>query len=383
MTYRDDIWLSPEAGNFATFRALVEQKTNPADWPLAAEIAGNALLYDGEMVRAAAPDRAKREDVMAEWATALAKGPGIIVIRDGVSSDALDAATELFSGMIIAQRATGEGGGDHFAKPGANDRIWNAAEKHCVADPAGFARYYSSDAIAMASEAWLGRGYQLTAQVNRVNPGGSAQTPHRDYHLGFMTPDQMAAYPSHIHGVSPLLTLQGAVAHVDMPLETGPTLYLPYSQLFFEGYLAYGRAEYQAYFAEHHAQLPLTKGDCVFFNPAVMHGAGTNVTKDRERLANLLQVGSAFGRSIESVNRAAMVQALYPTLQNMAGTERANAIAASAEGYAYPTNLDVDLPVGGLAPLTQAQIVEQALADGTEPAVFNALIDASEARRRS
>ena len=30
--------------------------------------------------------------------------------------------------------------------------------------------------------------------------------------------------------LSPLLTLQGAVAHVDMPLESGPTLYLPHSR---------------------------------------------------------------------------------------------------------------------------------------------------------
>ena len=31
------------------------------------------------------------------------------------------------------------------------------------------------------------RDYQMTAQVNRVNPGGAAQTAHRDYHLGFMS----------------------------------------------------------------------------------------------------------------------------------------------------------------------------------------------------
>lgn len=33
----------------------------------------------------------------------------------------------------------------------------------------------------MVSEAWLGPGYQLTAQVNVVRPGGKAQEPHRDY----------------------------------------------------------------------------------------------------------------------------------------------------------------------------------------------------------
>jgi ectoine hydroxylase-related dioxygenase (phytanoyl-CoA dioxygenase family) len=36
-------------------------------------------------------------------------------------------------------------------------------------------------------------------------------------------------------------------------------------------------------------QLPLRKGDAVFFNPAVMHAAGTNRSKNIRRLANLLQ----------------------------------------------------------------------------------------------
>ena len=49
-----------------------------------------------------------------------------------------------------------------------------------------FADYYANDVIALISEAWLGPDYQVTSQVNVVNPGGQAQTAHRDYHLGFM-----------------------------------------------------------------------------------------------------------------------------------------------------------------------------------------------------
>ena len=140
----------------------------------------------------------------------------------------------------------------------------------------------------MISQAWLGRGYQITAQVNRVNPGGNAQSAHRDYHLGFMSPAQMLEYPDHVHSFCQMLTLQGAVAHCDMPIESGPTLYLPYSHLHLEGYVAFTREEYQAYFNEHRMQLELKKGDMVFFNPAVMHAAGENKTKDIYRLANLL-----------------------------------------------------------------------------------------------
>ena len=80
-------------------------------------------------------------------------------------------------------------------------------------------------------------------------------------------------------------------------------------------------------------------------------------------MANLLQVSSAFGRAMESVDRTAMSAALYPVLRDFAGSAE-NVIAASAEGYAFPTNLDRDQPVDGLAPPTQAELVRQALAEG-------------------
>ena len=138
--------------------------------------------------------------------------------------------------------------------------------------------------------AWLGPGYQVTAQANVVRPGGKAQTVHRDYHLGFMDSAQAAAHPAQVHLLSPHLTLQGAVAHVDMPVESGPTLYLPHSQKYSHGYLAYWLPEFQDYFVANHIQLPLAKGDLVWFNPALMHAAGTNVSADIQRVATLLQV---------------------------------------------------------------------------------------------
>ncbi|MEM9351098.1 MAG: phytanoyl-CoA dioxygenase family protein [Pseudomonadota bacterium] len=382
MNYSSEIWLTAEAGAFETFKQQVSQVTDLRRWPMAAAVEQNVLIYDGGFVRSVAADDGKRRDLMAEWASALANGPGVIAIKGAMDDlDAVDEATALFDEIIEEEKAAGAGAGDHFAKPGANDRIWNALEKHCLKDPANFAAYYAADALAMASEAWLGLGYQMTAQVNRVNPGGKAQTPHRDYHLGFMSAEQIAAYPSQIHRISPLLTLQGAVAHCDMPLETGPTLLLPYSQLFFEGYLAFSRPEFQAYFAENHSQLPLDKGDAVFFNPALMHGAGDNVTEDRQRMANLLQVSSAFGRAMESVNRSAMVKALYPHLSGLSGTALANVIGASAEGYSFPTNLDSDPPVGGNAPKTQASRTAEAVASSMSAEEFGAAIDAADARR--
>ncbi len=380
---RTPVWLDADSGDFETFRQIVSQQTRLADTPHATELVQNIPIYDGHKVDEAVAVPAVRQALMEEWAHVFAHGAGIIVIRQGVPDHGvIDAATAVFEKIIAQEKQAAKGGGDHFAKAGANDRIWNALEKHCLSDPANFAAYFSSHSIALASEAWLGPAYQMTAQVNRVNPGGAAQTPHRDYHLGFMTADRMAQFPAHIHAVSPTLTLQGAVAHCDMPVETGPTMLLPFSQQFFEGYLAFSRPEFQTYFAANYVQLPLQKGDLVFFNPAVMHGAGTNHTSDRFRLVNLLQVSSAFGRAMETVNRTAMVKALYPTLSaGIANPE--NVIAVSAEGYPFPTNLDSNPPVGGLAPKTQADYLREALATTQSASDFFTVLDALDQKNLS
>ena len=250
-----------------------------------------------------------------------------------------------------------------------------------------FADYYANDVIALISEAWLGPDYQVTSQVNVVNPGGQAQTAHRDYHLGFMDAAAAARFPAQVHRLSPALTLQGAVAHCDMPVETGPTLYLPYSHQYEPGYLAFHLPEFTEYFQANYTQLPLEKGDAAFFNPALFHGAGTNVSTDVRRMANLLQVSSPFGRAMETVDRVAMCRALFPVLleQKAAGVSGSyldNVIAASAEGYAFPTNLDRDQPIDGLAPQTQADLVRQALAEEWTQEAFESALDAQAARTR-
>ena len=359
-------WFSPADCRLEDFRALVETQTDLSDYPHAADVVRNVLVYDGRSV----PDT---PEVQAELARALADGPGIVVFTDAFTHDVVDRATEVFSDLIAEQKAAGVTGGDHFAKPGANDRVWGALDKFAVRDPRAFAGYYDNDVLALISAAWLGTGYQVTSQVNVVNPGGQAQVAHRDYHLGFMSQEQALRYPAHIHQLSPALTLQGAVAHVDMPVETGPTLYLPHSQKYPPGYIAFHQPEFTEYFEANYVQLPLSKGDAAFFNPALFHGAGTNRSAGVRRMANLLQVSSAFGRAMESVDRTAMCAALYPVLQTYGGN-RAHVIAASAEGYAFPTNLDVNQPVGGLAPETQADLMTRALAENWDaPMIEKAL----------
>jgi len=367
-------WFSAADCRLADFRALVEQQTDRADYPHAAGVRRNVLIYDLTI------HDADRREVQAELARALMDGPGIVVFANAFDTGIVDRATGVFEAMIAEQKAAGVVGGDHFAKPGANDRVWGALDKFAVRDPEAFAAYYANETLALISSAWLGSGYQVTSQINVVNPGGKAQVSHRDYHLGFMSQEQAERYPAHIHALSPALTLQGAVAHIDMPVETGPTLYLPHSQKYPAGYIAFHLPEFTAYFEENYVQLPLAKGDAAFFNPALFHGAGTNRSADVKRMANLLQVSSAFGRAMETVDRTAMCQALYPVLQSFTGNA-ANVVAASAEGYAFPTNLDQDQPIGGLAPPTQAELMLRALAERWDgPVLEKALHDQQERR---
>ncbi|CAN7566997.1 phytanoyl-CoA dioxygenase family protein [Rhizobium leguminosarum] len=371
----DRVWLSEDACDLDEFRALAEKTTALADYPAASAVEKNVLIYDSRKVMTAAATPEGRRAVLAEICEAFGEGPGVIVFKRAYEDTGIiDRASTIFE----EQHRTSTGGGDHFAKPGANDRIWNSLEKHCLADPANFAEYYGNAIVVLASEAWLGPSYQMTAQVNRVNPGGSAQSAHRDYHLGFQSSKVIEQFPAHVHRLSPVLTLQGAVAHCDMPLESGPTLFLPYSQTYVPGYLALKRQEFREYFETNHVQLPLEKGDVVFFNPALFHAAGTNRSADIKRVANLLQVSSAFGRAMETVNRERMSARLFPALKTLQGRlspdEIANAVAACAEGYSFPTNLDRDPPLGGLAPKTQAQLMHEALKEGWSDAAFTAAL---------
>jgi ectoine hydroxylase-related dioxygenase (phytanoyl-CoA dioxygenase family) len=365
-TSRSSAWFGDADFDADAFRQLVTRETDPADVPLAIDIQGRIPIYDGAMLHAANRDPARRKAVLDEFGWALGQGPGVIAVKHGLDRRAhrLDDATAVFVEIIAAQHAAGNAIGDHFAKPGSNDRIWNSHEKLAERAPDVFAAYYSADVIALGCEAWLGPHYQISAQVNRVNPGGTAQVPHRDYHVGFYTEAEMSHFPRQVQVMSQRLTLQGAVAHTDMPLETGPTMVLPFSQLWDAGFPASYRDDFRAVFHDHFVQLPLEAGDVVFFSPAVFHAAGANVTPNRFRINNLLQVSSAFGRTMETMNTDLTALAVYPHLLAIDDERtRENVISAACAGYAFPTNLDFDKPIGGLAPASQADDIRRALTE--------------------
>ena len=379
----------PDDCRLSDFAVLVEQTTDIDQYPHAAEALERVLAYDASTLRSAITTHAGREAVEAELIRAFTEGPGVVVFRGAFTDlSVIDRVSTAFDAIIADERAGGGPASDHFAKAGANDRVWNALEKLAVRDPEAFVDYYANDVIALVSTAWLGPGYQMTSQVNVVRPGGIAQDPHRDYHLGFLSDEVAARYPAHAHLLSPVLTLQGAVAHTDMPVASGPTMYLPYSHQYAPGYLAWRRPEFRDFFLQRYVQLPLAKGDAAFFNPALFHGAGSNVSTDVQRMANLLQVSSAFGRAMETVDRIRTAKAIYPALRARAdaGSVRdglVNALTCAVDGYPFPTNLDLDPNVDGLTPRSQLSLLQQALDEGWDTDRAAAELDAYATRHRS
>ena len=91
---------------------------------------------------------------------------------------------------------------------------------------------------------------------------------------------------------------------------------------------------------------------------------------------------------METVDREAVAGAVFPVLLRRAaqGVDQAwleHVIAASAEGYPFPTNLDSDPPVDGLAPPSQADLVRRAVREGWDPELLRTRLRANAERRES
>ena len=375
-------YLSPDDCNLAEFTEQVSRSLTPKEVPQAHDVQNNIPIYDVTQLDLTGDTRALK----AEWAHVFLNSAGVLLLRNAYQDTrCIDAASAIYERIIADEKAAQGEKADHFAASGANDRIWNSAQKLCQQDPKIFAQYFGNLAIDAACEAWLGPNYQMTAQVNLVRPSGAAQSPHRDYHLGFQPREVAARYPAHVHDLSPVLTLQGAIAHVDMPIESGPTKLLPFSQRYRHGYLAFTMPEFRAFFEDNFVQVPLKKGDVLFFNPALYHAGGANVSPDVQRMANLLQISSAYGRALENLDRQSMTHQLYEVLSRrdhgLSAPQVDAAISACAEGYSFPTNLDTDPPISGLAPETPAALCRLALAQEMPVQEFNAALSALYARK--
>lgn len=377
------------------FKQICSRSIDTSTYPLAYTVKHNVPIYDIAAFDATPLTAETISHLQDEWHHILHTGPGVFVLRGMYApakySSVLSATNNAFDRIIARERASSSSSkGDHFATSGTNDRIWNSFSKHALDDPASFVAYYANPWLATVCTAWLGPGYRITAQVNAVHPGGAAQEAHRDYHLGFMDADACAGFPAATQVFSQFLTLQGAVAHSDMPLASGPTRFLPFSQTYAPGYLAWRRPEFRAFFQENYVALPLALGDGVFFNPALFHAAGANVLDASpgaggfRRVANLLQISSAFGKTMESVDAIPLVERCWDLLvARYEGAKRKIAdsgldpcwsaearevralVQALGEGYPFPTNLDRRPPVlGRMAPECQQDVLVRGLVGG-------------------
>ncbi|KAF5368060.1 hypothetical protein D9758_004470 [Tetrapyrgos nigripes] len=405
-------YYSASNANFEDFRRIVEgRKTSASDYPLASSIAQDLIpIYDCPSLRASGKlilvwTNPANLPLREEFIRALKSGPGVVVFRGAFASDdteekEFDKGTEVLKELIEGQRK------QDTKKRDENYIVPNTNQNWAKRDPKSYSDYYKNDVIGLASGAWLGPWYQMTAQISQCVPGNKAQKMHRDYHLGVcdrfphkrgdevISPSAAPLFPAHMHASSHYMTLQGAIAHVDMPLESGPTMFLPYSQLYDLGYLSTSVEEYHDYFIANHIQTPLKKGDAVFFSPGIYHGAGQNNsgvktnTPPVNRIANLLQVSSAFGRPSDNVDRRATTNYVYAYLleqrakfketggkEGYSDDELWNILCSTAEAYLFPTNYRF---VHGHFQAPQIEVVWKALMEGKPAAELAKVLEQEE-----
>ena len=360
------VYFSQSDIDYDDLAKICSQKTLQEDYPFADSVSNNVVIYDANYLESFIGDSENELRLKTELHQVLEGGPGVFVIRNLYRHDAIDQSNNIFEKIVESEGNTSN---DHFAS-GTNTRIWNAFQKVALEDPEAFISYYSNNLLKLVAESWCGPNSQMTAQVNIVRPGGEMQKPHRDYHLDFQENQVVELFPISAHRLSNYLTLQGGVAHTDMPLASGPTMVLPYSQQYELGYLAWRDNACTDFFNDNAVQNQMNKGDGIFFNPALLHGAGSNTTKDFHRIGNLLQISSPFGKTMERIDYLKIINRIYPLLLehsiNKTLSEKLieNVLVCATDGYAFPTNLDNDKNSNSkLQGMTMFELTKQSLLD--------------------
>ena len=217
------VYFSQSDIDYDDLAKICSQKTLQEDYPFADSVSNNVVIYDANYLETFIGNSENELRLKTELHQVLEGGPGVFVIRNLYRHDAIDQSNNIFEKIVESEGNTSN---DHFAS-GTNTRIWNAFQKVALEDPEAFISYYSNNLLKLVAESWCGPNSQMTAQVNIVRPGGEMQKPHRDYHLGFQENQVVELFPISAHRLSNYLTLQGGVAHTDMPLASGPTMVLP------------------------------------------------------------------------------------------------------------------------------------------------------------
>ena len=367
------VYFSDSDIDYDELKSICSQETIEANYPLSDSISNNVVIYDAKDFRSFVGNIEEEIKLKTEMHHVLESGPGVFVVRNLYNEDVIDESNAIFEKIVKNESNSSN---DHFAA-GTNTRIWNSFQKVAMENQEAFINYYSNDLVKIIAESWCGPNSQMTAQVNIVRPGGEMQKPHRDYHLGFQENEVVEKFPISIHRLSNYLTLQGGVAHTDMPLESGPTVVLPYSQQYDLGYLTWRDTKFADFFNKYSVQNSMSKGDGIFFNPAIFHAAGANTTNNFHRIGNLLQISSAFGKTMEHIDYIKIITHIYPSLldhiKNKTLSERLieNVLICATDGYAFPTNLDSDKNSDSkLQGMSMFDLTKQSLLDSLSPEKF-------------
>jgi ectoine hydroxylase-related dioxygenase (phytanoyl-CoA dioxygenase family) len=362
-------FVGDEKVSMEEFAIFCEQCIDMRDFPLATRAICDVLIYERSVLDDACIT--DRRSVLSELHKALSYGPGVFIVKNLYANLAtVDRATQIFEQDMHAQ-ADSNVHTSHVSSVVNNGFIGRALQKMATKDPEVFCHYYANPTLAMICQAWLGPAWKMVSQVTQARPGGETLF-HRDYHLGLQQSALASEFPIPAQTLSQYLSLQGFIAHTDMPVDSGPVRLLPWSHQYELGYMACRHPEFVDYFSKNFVQLPLHKGDGIFFNPALFHEAGVNLSETQQPLANLLHISSAFSFPVEEVDHHRVLKSIYPVMVNSHFSEQEiNALTAvAAKGYLFPAALDSHLGVDEKVPKTQQQLLRHALSEKWDLARF-------------
>ena len=129
-------YLSPQDCDLEKFAEQVDRQLTIQNVPQAHDIQKNVPIYDISRLDMTGNTQTLR----AEWADVLRNTAGVLVLRNAFADTrSIDAATSIYNKIIADEKVATGDKADHFAASGANDRIWNSAQKLCQYDPLVFA----------------------------------------------------------------------------------------------------------------------------------------------------------------------------------------------------------------------------------------------------
>ena len=298
--------------------------------------------------------------MQAELVRALTDGPGIVVFKQRLRRPGRGRPRDGgVPGSIDAEKAAGAAGGRPLRQARRQRPGLGCAGQAGRRRPEVFADYYANDVLALVSEAWLGPDYQVTSQVNVVNPGGQAQVAHRDYHLGFMDARSRGPLP----GPGPPALARRSPCRARSRTATCPSR--PARRSTCPTRSSTSPATSPSTSRSSRSTSRSTTSSCRWrratprsstppCSTAPARTVSTDVTPDGQPAAGVLRVRPRHGDRRPGRD----VPGRVPGAAGEEGGRRVRQATwttsspPSAEGYAFPTNLDRDQPIDGLAPQT-------------------------------